>query len=208
MAQTELNVSQREGLGKGTARSLRREGLIPAVMYGKGVENCSLVVEPKQLAAIIGSEAGLNSLITLKGEGAFDGKVVILKDMQVDPIRQTPLHVDFQAIDLNAKTHVLVPLVVVGKSEGEKQGGNLQIIRHEVELVCLPANIPANIEVDVTALNIGDALHVQDVQLPEGVEIPQDVNFTVVTVTGRTAEVEEEGAEVVEEGEEAAEAGE
>jgi large subunit ribosomal protein L25 len=200
-----LNVSQREGLGKGIARSLRREGLIPAVMYGKGVENCALAVEPKQLAAIIDSEAGLNTLITLKGEGVFDGKVVILKDMQTDPVRQELLHVDFQAIDLKTKTHVLVPLVPVGKSAGEKEGGNLQVIRHEIELVCLPTNIPSALEVDVTALGIGDSLHVQDIQLPSGVELPQDVNFTVVTVTGRAAEVEEEVVEEAVESEEAAE---
>lgn len=196
MAQTELNVSQREGLGKGTARTLRREGLIPAVMYGKGVESCSLTIEPKKLSAIIGSEAGWNTLITLKGEGPFDGQVVILKDMQLDPIRQTVLHVDFQAIDLKQKTHVMVPVVAVGKSVGEKEGGNLQVIRHEVELVCLPTNIPTVLEVDVTALAIGDVLHVQDIALPAGVELPADVNYTVFTVGGRAAEVEaEEGAE-------------
>ncbi len=197
MAQTELNVSQREGLGKGTARTLRREGLIPAVMYGKGVESCSLTVEPKKLSAIIGSEAGWNTLITLKGEGPFDGKVVILKDMQLDPIRQTVLHVDFQAIDLKQKAHVMVPVVAVGKSVGEKEGGNLQVIRHEIELVCLPTNIPAVLEVDVTALAIGDVLHVQDIALPAGVELPADVNYTVFTVGGRSAETE--GEEAVEE---------
>jgi large subunit ribosomal protein L25 len=198
MAQTELNVSQRDGLGKGTARTLRREGLIPAVMYGKGVESCALTVEPRKLAAIVGSEAGLNTLITLKGQGAFDGQVVILKDLQRDPIRQTLLHVDFQAIDLKQKTHVMVPVVVVGKSAGEKEGGNLQIIRHEIELVCLPANIPSAIEVDVTAMNIGDVLHVQEIQLPFGVELPADVNYTVLTVGGRAAEGEEIAEEVAE----------
>jgi len=198
MAQTELNVSQREGLGKGTARTLRREGLIPAVMYGKGVESCSLTIEPKKLSAIIGSEAGWNTLITLKGEGPFDGQVVILKDMQLDPIRQTVLHVDFQAIDLKQKAHVMVPVVAVGKSAGEKEGGNLQVIRHEVELVCLPTNIPSVLEVDVTALAIGDVLHVQDIALPEGVELPADVNYTVFTVGGRAAETEEVTEEVAE----------
>lgn len=197
MAQTELNVSQREGLGKGTARTLRREGLIPAVMYGKGMESCSLTVEPRKLAAIIGSEAGLNTLITLKGQGAFDGQVVILKDMQRDPIRQHLLHADFQVIDLTEKTHVMVPVVAFGKSEGEKEGGNLQVIRHEIELVCLPTNIPSVIEVDVTALAIGDVLHVNDIKLPAGVELPVDVNYTVFTVSGRAAEGEEGDAEAV-----------
>ncbi|MDD4456090.1 MAG: 50S ribosomal protein L25/general stress protein Ctc [Syntrophotalea acetylenica] len=199
MAQTELNVSLREGLGKGTARSLRREGLVPAVMYGKGVAACALTVEPKKLAAILESEAAWNTLITLKGEGDFDGKVVILKDMQLDPVRGVPLHVDFQALNLKEKAHVMVPLVAVGKSEGEKQGGNLQVIRHEIELVCLPTNIPGSLEVDVTGLNIGDALHASDLRLPAGVELPPDVNFTVVTVTGRSSETEESAASVEEE---------
>lgn len=205
MAQTELNVSLREGLGKGAARSLRREDLIPAVMYGKDIENCALTVEPKKLQAILESASGWNTLISLKGDGPFDGKIVILKDMQLDPVRQVPLHVDFQTIDLNVKTHVMVGVIAVGKSEGEKQGGNLQVIRHEIELVCLPSNIPTSLEVDITALGIGDSVHVQDIQLPEGVELPQDVNYTVLTVTGRSAEAEEEAEETVEEETEAAE---
>jgi large subunit ribosomal protein L25 len=92
----------------------------------------------------------------------------------------------------------MVPVVVVGKSAGEKEGGNLQIIRHEIELVCLPANIPSAIEVDVTAMNIGDVLHVQEIQLPFGVELPADVNYTVLTVGGRAAEGEEIAEEVAE----------
>jgi large subunit ribosomal protein L25 len=118
--------------------------------------------------------------------------------MQLDPIRQTVLHVDFQAIDLKQKAHVMVPVVAVGKSAGEKEGGNLQVIRHEVELVCLPTNIPSVLEVDVTALAIGDVLHVQDIKLPAGVELPADVNYTVFTVGGRAAEVEEGAGEAAE----------
>lgn len=188
MAQTELNVTAREVVGKGGARSLRRQGLVPAVVYGKGVEACNVVVAPKALQAAIATEAGWNTLITLKGAGAVDGKVVILKDMQVDAIRRDVQHVDFQAIDLQKKVHVMVPVHPAGKSEGEKAGGHLQVIRHELEVVCLPTAIPSAIEIDVAALGIGDVLHIEDVILPAGVEAPHDVNFTVITVTGHKAE--------------------
>lgn len=201
MAQIELNVSLREGCGKGVARSLRRQGLIPAVMYGKGSDVCSLTVDPKLLQAAIATDAGWNNLITLKGDGPFDGKIVILKDMQMDPVRTEPLHADFQTIDLQKKVHVLVPLHPTGKSEGEKQGGTLEVIRHEIELVCLPTSIPAFIEVDVTKLNIGDSLHVKDIPLCEGVELPPDVNFTVLTISGHSADVAEEAGEGEAEGE-------
>ncbi|HEY7745908.1 MAG TPA: 50S ribosomal protein L25/general stress protein Ctc [Desulfuromonadales bacterium] len=198
MAQTELNVTARDVVGKGGAHSLRRQGLIPAVVYGKGMETCTVVVAPKALQAAIATEAGWNTLITLKGDGAFDGKVVILKDMQVEPIRREVQHVDFQTIDLQKKVHVMVPVHPVGKSEGEKNGGLLQVIRHELELVCLPSAIPSAIEVDVTALGIGDVLHINDLVLPAGVEAPHDVNFTVITVTGHKAEEAAEGEEAVE----------
>lgn len=197
MAQSELNVSLREGVGKGVARSLRRQGLIPAVVYGKGMEPCPLAVNPKDLAKAIDTEAGWNTLITLKGQGSFDGKVVILKEMDVDPVRRDPQHADFHAIDLTKKVHVMVPVHPVGKSEGEKIGGSLQVIRKELEVACLPAAIPKAVDVDVTALKIGDVVHVADLQLPKGVEVPHEVNFTIITVTGRKAE-EEVAAEAAE----------
>jgi large subunit ribosomal protein L25 len=198
MAETVLNVSLRERLGKGGARSLRRDSQIPAVVYGAELETCSLIVDPKELRQALATESGLNTLMTLKGEGPFDGKVVILKDMQEHPIRRDLVHVDFQAINLKEKILVLVPIQTIGKSEGEKEGGQLQMVRHELEVYCLPTAIPQSIEVDVTAMNIGDVLHVEDIPVPEGVEIPHDVNFTVLTVVGIQAEEEEE----VEEGEE------
>lgn len=201
MAQSELNVTNRDRTGKGVARTLRREGLIPATVYGRGLEPCSIIVEPKALKAAIATEAGWNTLITLKGEGAFSGKVVILKDMQVDAIRRNMKHADFQVIDLKKKVHVMVPVHTVGQPEGEKVGGIMQVIRHELEVKCLPRAIPSAIEVDVTAMKIGDVLHVEDLVLPAGIEVPHEANFTVITLTGRTVEEEEteeaEGAEEV-----------
>lgn len=198
MAQAELNVTFRENTGKGVSRSLRRQGLAPAVVYGKGVDPCALSVDPKALQKAISTEAGWNTLITLKGEGPFSGKVVILKDLQVDPIRRDIHHADFQVIDLQKKVHVMVPVHSVGKSEGEKAGGSLQVIRKELEVICLPTAIPKSIDIDVASLKIGDVLHVEDIVLPEGVEAPHEVNFTVITVTGHKPE-EAESAEETEE---------
>lgn len=201
MAKAELTVTAREVVGKGGARSLRRAGLIPAVVYGKGVEPCAVTVAPKALTKAISGEAGWNTLITLNGAAGVEGTVVILKDMQVDPIRRDVTHVDFQAIDLKKKVHVMVPVHPVGKSEGEKLGGNLQVIRHELEVVCLPTAIPAAIEIDVTAMAIGDVLHINDVVFADGIEAaPHEANFTVITVTGRKADAE--GAGEGEEGDE------
>jgi large subunit ribosomal protein L25 len=198
MAETVLNVSLRERLGKGGARSLRRDSQIPAVVYGAELETCPLIVNPKELRQALATESGLNTLMTLKGEGPFDGKVVILKDLQEHPIRRDLVHVDFQAINLKKKILVLVPVQTIGKSLGEQEGGQLQLVRHELEVYCLPTAIPQAIEIDVTAMKIGDVLHIEEIPVPEGVEIPHDVNFTVLTVVGIQAEEEE-----VAEGEEA-----
>lgn len=195
MAQSQLTVAAREGVGKGTARALRRQGLVPGVVYGKGMTACTVAVDPKELGRAVATEAGLNTLITLKGEGAFDGKVVILKDVQVHPLRRNPVHYDFQAVDLGQKVHVMVPVHAIGKSKGEKLGGRLQIIRHELEVVCLPGSIPTSIDIDVTELAVGDVVHIEDVKLPAGTEVPHEVNFTVITVVGHKAEEAEGAAE-------------
>jgi len=202
MAKSVLNVETRVRTGKGGSRKVRQDGLVPAVVYGKGVETLNLRLDPKALQQAVATEAGWNTLITLKGDGAFDGLVVILKDMQIDAIRRNPTHVDFLAIDLEKTLAVMVPVQPVGKSQGEIEGGTLQLVRHEVEVYCLPTNIPTSIEIDVTALNIGEVVHIDEVSLPEGVESQNDVNFTVLTVVGRMAEeveVDEEGEEGEEE---------
>jgi len=202
MATSQLTVNSRAKAGKGISRSLRRSGMIPAVVYGQGMEPCPISVDPKALDKAIATDSGWNTLITLKGDGPFDGKQVILKDLVCDPIRRDTLHADFHAVNLTKKGHVMVPVQPVGKSLGEKEGGNLEVIRHELEVTCLPTAIPQAIEIDVTAMNIGDVLHVNEITPPAGVEIPHEVNFTVLTCTGHKAEA----AEAAEgEGEEAAE---
>jgi len=194
MAKSELNVETRVRTGKGGSRKVRRDGLVPAVVYGKGIEALNLRLDPKALQQAVATEAGWNTLITLKGDGPFDGLVVILKDMQIDAIRRDTQHVDFLAIDLKQTLAVMVPVQPIGKAKGVSEGGTLQLVRHELEVHCLPSTIPTSIEIDVTDLDIGDVVHVDEVTFPEGVESQHDVNFTVLTVVGRMAE-EVEGAD-------------
>lgn len=200
MAQAELSVEIRENTGKGVARQLRAVGKVPAVVYGRGMEPTAISVEPKALEDAINTDAGWNTLLTLKGAPELEGKVVVLKDLDLHAIRRTMVCADFHAIDLQKKISFLVPVNVIGTSEGEKMGASLQIIRKELEIICLPTAIPQSIDINVEALVIGDVVHVEDVVAPEGVEIPHDVNFTVITVKGHKEEVEEteEGEEGVE----------
>ena len=195
MAQAELNVALRERVGKGGARSARRSGLVPGVVYGPGIEPCTVTVAPKAVDAAIGGEAGWNTLLTLRGEGPFDGVAAIVKDVQVDSIRRNATHVDFQAIDMNKAASFMVPVNPVGKAAGEKAGGNLQVIRKELEVICLPSAVPASIDINVEALEVGDVVHIDSVVVPEGTELPHDVNFTVITVVGHKADDLDEDVE-------------
>ena len=202
MAKSELNVETRVRIGKGGSRKVRRDGLVPAVVYGKGIEALNLRLDPKALQQAVATEAGWNTLITLKGDGPFDGLVVILKDMRIDAIRRDTQHVDFLAIDLKKTLAVMVPVQPVGKAQGVVEGGTLQLVRHELEVYCLPTNIPTSIEIDVTNLDVGDSIHIDEVTFPEGVESQHDVNFTVMAVVGRMAEeVEETDEDELAEGE-------
>lgn len=209
MANAELNVTLREEAGKGVSRKLRAEGLVPAVVYGKGMEPCSVTVEPKALEKAVSSDAGWNTLITLKGAKPVENKVVVLKSLELHAVRRDMVSADFHAIDLKQKGSFMVPVVPVGKSEGEKVGGSLQVIRHELEVVCLPTAVPQTIEINVEALEIGDVVHVDEVVVPEGAELPFDVNFTVITCVGHKPEADElegeEGEEAVAEEEESGE---
>ena len=204
MAQAVLNVEIREKSGKGVARKLRAAEKLPAVVYGKDLEPTSVVVDPKELEQVISGDAGMNTLITLKGGGSLEGRVVVLKDADIHPIRRTMVCADFHVINLTEKSLFMVPINVVGTAIGQKEGGTLQLVRNELEVSCLPTQVPQAIDIDVTELAIGDTLHIDEIAAPEGVELVHDVNFTVVTLSVVKAEVEtteedEEVAEVTEE---------
>ncbi len=190
MAQIELNVDIREKSGKGVARKLRAAGKLPAVVYGKGFETITITVDPKELENAVSGETGLNTLITLKGTAGLDGKVVILKEANVHPIRRNMISADFYAINLKEKSTFMVPINVIGTAAGQTEGGSLQLVRNELEVLCLPTEVPQNIDIEVTALEIGDTIHIEEVVAPEGVELVHDVNFTVITLSLIKVEVE------------------
>jgi large subunit ribosomal protein L25 len=127
----------------------------------------------------------------------------MIKELQSHPVSGNFIHIDFYEIDMNRKINVMIPIVARGKSKGVEDGGLLQIVRREIEVLCLPGDIPETIEIDITNLDIGDSVHVEEIPLGDNVELPSDVNFTVVTIS--SPKVEEEGAAEAEEGLEGAE---
>jgi large subunit ribosomal protein L25 len=177
-----LEVKAREGSGKGAARRLRSQGLVPAVVYGKHLEKpLSVAVDPKAVRAAINTPHKLNTLITLKGVGA--DQQVLFKDYQRDPVSRDILHVDFIAVREDEQVKVNVPLILVGKAEGVADGGLLSQVRREIEVYAKPRSIPEKIEVDVTPLKIAMAMHINDVKLPEGVVVKSNVNYTIAVVS-------------------------
>jgi large subunit ribosomal protein L25 len=204
-----LNAQPRQETGKGAARSLRRAGRIPAVLYGANIKSQPLSVSIRELERMFNNPQFTRGLINLAVENTENRRqTVMIKEFQRDPVKDHYLHIDFYEIKMDQKISVMVPVTTTGTSNGVEEGGILQIIRRELEVYCLPANIPEQIEIDITPLEMGDSVHVSEVPLPENVEIPYEVDFTILTVVSPKMEepeeeaLEEEGAE---EGEEAAE---
>ncbi|MBW2039804.1 MAG: 50S ribosomal protein L25/general stress protein Ctc [Deltaproteobacteria bacterium] len=203
----------RTGRGKEQARRLRRQGLIPAIVYGHRVAPIPIILNAQYLAKVLRGEAGDRTLINLTIEGLGDGpisKTVILKEKQIDPLKRTLLHVDLYSIAMDEEVYVDVPIHIVGKAAGVEKGGVLEQILREIEVKCLPTDIPPRIEVDISCLDIGDVFHVEDIKL-EKVKILADPEQAVVTVAPpavleeAVAEeeiIEEEEKEEVEEKEE------
>ena len=211
MEQIDLKAQIRKTVGNGPARVLRREGKMPAVLYGPKIEPVLLSIDIKDLETIL-KEASVGSVL-LKLQ-IQNGKTVshtaMIKELQTHPVSGKFLHVDFYEIDMQTKITVKIPVVAKGKSVGVEVGGLLQYVRRELEVLCLPTEIPEAIEVDISDLDIGDSIHVEDISLIGDIEIPAETNFTVVTILAPKVEevVEEEElleGEELEEGEEAAE---
>jgi large subunit ribosomal protein L25 len=189
-----LNVELREQTGKGISRRLRKEGRIPAVVYGKGMEAIALSVDQKELSGLIAGAGGRNHILTVAGGGALDGQNVIVADMYQDCIKGTPLHVDLHRINLADKVKVHVRINLVGTPAGVKAGGFLDFALHEVEVECLPVHIPEAIKVDITELTVGHSVHVGDIVAPVGSVILSDPKAAVVSILGRKAAESEEAA--------------
>jgi large subunit ribosomal protein L25 len=192
MAEIVLNAEGRTDRGKNAARRLRVKGLIPAVVYGGKNEAVAVAVDPKVLQRVLRSETGRNTILKLEigGEGQT---AAILKQWQVDPVKENFLHADFFRIAMDVALRVKIPVAVKGESRGVKvDGGILELIMRAIEVECLPGDIPERIEIDVTDLGINDALRISDVLVNAKIKIMEDADQVVVHVIS----VKEEAAPV------------
>ena len=189
----ELAAKLRTTRGNSPARALRRDGDLPAVVYGPGKETVALSVSVYDIEQVIKKTKTLQVFVNLAVEGQ-GSRTAMLKELQRHPVSGNFIHADFYEVAMDRKINVMIPIVTVGQSKGVELGGMLQIIRHEVEAYCIPSNIPEVIEIDITDLDIGESVHVEDVELEGDVELVHDVNFTILTVLS-TRHAEEEEAE-------------
>lgn len=205
----ELKAEARERVGKGSAREIRRNGKVPAVIYGDKQAPISITLSYKDIFYKIHGGGFMTTVATID----IDGKKiqVLPKDYQLDPVRDFPMHVDFLRVGKNTEVNVNVPVHFINeeKSPGIKRGGVLNIVRHDVELHC-PANaIPEFIEIDLDGLDIGASVHISAVKLPKGVKpVIADRDFTIATVAAPAGLKSEEGAAAAAEGEAEAATGE
>ena len=204
----ELNAVTRTDSGKGQARTLRREGRLPAVLYGPNTDPVMLSIDLSELEDITKGGSAGQALLSISVKGEKKSRTAMIKELQVSPLSGDYLHVDFYEVDMQKKINVMVPVTTIGKCIGIEMGGMLQLIRRELEVLCLPGNIPEHIEIDITELNIGDSVHVEDVKLEGDIEIPHEVDFTILTILSAKMKEEEVEEEELEEGEEGVEEGE
>jgi large subunit ribosomal protein L25 len=204
MAHVALTAQSRKETGKGAARTLRSQALIPAVFYGPEVDPVNLCLAYRDMEKLIKTGAGENVIIDLAietGKSTLNHRAM-LKEIQLDPVKQTILHVDLYEISMDKKIEVEVPITLTGTAKGvSDEGGILQQVSRTLEISCLPDSIPDAFELDVTELEIGDSLHVSDLKIPEGIEVLVEEELTIATVVPPT-KVEEIEPEVPEEEEE------
>lgn len=186
----ELNAKTRESAGKGAARSIRREGRVPAVIYGGNKDPETISLDYVDVFKALNTGVFLSTVFNVNVEGG-DVTRVIPRDIQVDPVKDFPMHVDFLRIAKDARVVVEITVNFLGEEEspGMKRGGILNIVRHEIELSAPADAIPESIEADISTLEIGDTLHASALKLPEGVELTiTDRDFTVASIAGQLAE--------------------
>jgi large subunit ribosomal protein L25 len=193
MADTVFHAERRERAGKGAARAARRVGRVPGVIYGAKKAPALVSIDPKELHGELRRAGFFTNLYQVQVDGGAEQ--VLVRDVQLHPVSDRPVHVDFMRVDPNTRVTVQIPVVFENEaaSPGLKRGGVLNVVRHEIEVRCLATQIPHQIRVDLTGLDIGDSVHISKVALPEGVRPTIARDFTVATVaapTTMTAEVE------------------
>lgn len=197
-----LSAEARDRAGKGASRALRREGRVPAVIYGNNEEPQLVHVEEKILNKLLGTGFFLNSVVMLE----VGGKTIrtLPKDVAFHPVTERPLHADFLRVSAHSKVNVNVPVRFINEelAPGLKRGGVLNVVRHELEMICDAASIPDEIIVDMTGFDVGEAVHFSQVTLPKGTEsVITDRDFTIATIVAPSALKSSEGDTSKEEGE-------
>jgi len=197
--QLTLPAETRERAGKGASRALRRDGRVPCVIYGDKKEPVAFHVEEKLLTKMLSTGHFMNSVIMIDIKGTPNR--TLPKDVQFHPVSSRPIHVDFLRIGEHSQVHVNVPVRFDNEedSPGLKRGGVLNVIQHDLELICDAAEIPDEIHIDLTGLDIGDSIHISQVELPKGSKSAiEDRDFTVATVVAPSAMKAEEAEEAAE----------
>ena len=182
MITVELEVFKRESLGKQANKKYRKDGFVPAVIYGKNKENLNILIDPIKLKKLLKNEAGENTIIEMKLDKSDLKKNVLLKDAHLDTLTSDPLHLDFYEITDGVDVKVSSPLLFEGKPEGVKNGGVIQTLSNEIKIKCLPTNIPNVIEINISDLNIGDTLRVKDIKPMDGIEILSNPESTIISI--------------------------
>ncbi len=205
MKQVEIDAQIRTDSGKGVARKLRKDGQVPGVLYGPKTDTISIFVNRHELNKLLIAAKGEQLLfsLNLRDNGQTSKHLTLIKELQRHPVNDEIRHIDFYKIYVDEEVTVNVPIAVTGKAKGVEEGGVLEIIQRGLEISCLPLAIPKEIQIDVTELGIGEAMHVKDITPPEGVRFLNDPDTTLLTIVGPEAKQAEEEAEEGEEGEEA-----
>jgi large subunit ribosomal protein L25 len=205
MAEKKLTGQPRDETGKGAARKLRARGQVPAIMYGRGSDPVKLSVDSRELYHVLHTDAGMNVLIDLHVDG--DQHLALAKEVQRDIVRGEFLHADFIKISRTEKITVRVPVAIIGDSIGVREGGVVEHHLWEIEVECLPTNVPESIEADITELNVNDSLKVSDLAIPDDVSVltPEEESVVAVVPPPIMKLEEEEEAVEGEEGEEGVE---
>jgi large subunit ribosomal protein L25 len=193
MARSKIKVGTRKGRGKQAAKKIRGEGFIPAIIYGKEI-NTPISVSPagfKTLRDLHFSESTVIDL-SFSGEEFSDSIPVLIKDVQYHPLSEQVIHLDLLQISLKEKITVHIPIVLKGEAQGKEEGAVLEQTLREIEVEGLPLNIPEDIEVDISGLEIGHSLHVNEIQVPGDIEIITEAEATVATLVIKKEEEEEE----------------
>jgi large subunit ribosomal protein L25 len=197
MAELKLKAQKRDMIGRGAAKKYRQDGWIPAEYYSSQKDNIHLILNQKEFESKLLHAHGL---LELEVEGEKEKLQCVLKDLQIDPVKETLVHADFQGVKLGEKLTLDIPIVLKGTAAGVKAGGILEFITREVEIECFPNDIPDNLEIDVTGLEIGDSVRIKDLKFDK-IRILDDEDDTILIVEHAKVVQELEEAEV-EEGEE------